>query len=461
MLKHPRYKKEINDEVVFNYLSFQYNPLEESFFKNIYSLAPGHSLRINTTDGSFVKKKYWSFEFAPVNNPYDEMKEDIKKTLKDSVTAHMIADVPVGCFLSGGIDSGIIAQFASDVVKEHSVATLSTFTIGFKETNEWEQARELSDTIHSDHQEIVLNWKDYFVALPTIAWHFDEPVADPSAISLYFLAREARKKVKVVVSGEGADELFGGYNIYLEPYARRKLQYIPRFVRHALYQIIVALNISTHFPKLRGIKYLERSLQTPEEWYIGNATIFTEKEMAKIWTGKKFQRTDLGAYYKKVANYSDSVKMQYIDINTWLKGDILAKADKMSMANSLEVRVPFLDKEVAAIAATLTDEMKWGENETKKILRASVREIIPESTRIRKKLGFPTPINLMLVEHIAEIKDVILNNVYIKNNCDIDYIKAILSDHQNTQERNARKIFALLMFSIWHEQYFTELPRLD
>jgi asparagine synthase (glutamine-hydrolysing) len=389
------------------------------------------------------------------------VKKTIKDTMADSVAAHMIADVPVGSFLSGGIDSGIIATFASQNIKSEVTGPLSTFTIGFQESNEWDQARELSDAIHSDHQQIVLEWKDYFAALPTIAWHFDEPVADPSAIALYFLAREARKKVKVVLSGEGADELFGGYNIYLEPYARRKLQYIPRAIRRSLHSVITALKLSDRFPKLRGVKFLERSLLTPEEWYIGNATIFTKKEIQTLWTAAPLPSFDVRHYYKKVGQYSDSVKMQYIDINTWLKGDILAKADKMSMANSLEVRVPFLDKEVAAVAATLTDDMKWHDNETKSLLRASIKEVIPESTRLRKKLGFPTPIHSMITAHYQDIETLIMHNPYLKDHCSMDYIQQLLSDHQNVKSPAARKIFALLMFSIWYEQYFIALPRLD
>jgi len=347
LLVHPLYKKEINDEAVYEYLFFQYNPLPETFFKNIFKLNPGHFLKINLKDGSYQEKKYWEFEFAPEEIPLEKAKSTLENILSDSVSAHMIADVPVGAFLSGGIDSGVITAIASGI-KKKSGEKLSTFTIGFKEANEWIEAEELSKHIESDHNEIILDWKEYFKTLPKIIWHFEEPVADPSAVNIFFLAREARKKVKVVLSGEGSDELFGGYNIYLEPFERSKMQIIPLPIRKVMFFIL-----NNTFPKLRGVSYLRRSLLETEDWYIGNASIFKQKEVNRIWQGEKIKKITLDKYYDKVKNFSSSDKMQYIDINTWLVGDILAKADKMTMANSLELRVPFLDIEVSNFASKL------------------------------------------------------------------------------------------------------------
>jgi asparagine synthase (glutamine-hydrolysing) len=283
--------------------------------------------------------------------------------------------------------------------------------------------------------------------LPKIAWHFDEPVADPSAVNLFFLAREARKKVKVVLSGEGADELFGGYNIYLEPFARKKLQIIPVFIRKSLLDILNKIS-----PNLRGIKFLKRSLQNIEDWYTSSASIFNQGEVNQIWQGKKFKRIDLGIYYNKIKEFSDSDKMQYVDINVWLVGDILAKADKMTMANSLELRVPFLDIAVANFASKLKDDMKWHKGETKYLLREAARSTVPELTRKRKKLGFPTPVESMIKENFPEIKKIIFENPYFKENFNLDLIQKSL--FYKPVKENSRKIFAFLMLVIWHKEFF-------
>lgn len=450
LLLYPGFKKEINDEAVYDYLSFQYNPLEETFFKGVWKLPPGHYMRVDLNTGIFEKRKYWSFEFDQKQISAGEMKDSLRNTLEDSVEAHMIADVPVGSFLSGGIDSGVIASLASKASKEHR-RKLSTFTIGFKEVNEWEHAEETAKAIDSEHQNITLEWDDYLKSLPRIAWHFDEPIADPSAVALYFLAREASKKVKVVLSGEGADELFGGYNIYLEPFARGKMQYIPRPVRKFLFIALAGI-----FPNMRGIKFLERSLMKTEDWYIGNATVFSEQEIQSVWSGEKYTRKDLDLYYREVKEKSESTKMQYIDINTWLVGDILAKADKMTMANSLELRVPFLDIKVAAIARKLPDELKWNKDQTKYLLREAARGIIPESMRTRKKLGFPTPIVHMISQNYAQIKKQIIENAYIKSHLNIENINSLFSEHLDKKKDNSRKIYALLMLSMWHQAFFDE-----
>lgn len=455
LLVHPQYQKEINNEAVYNYLSFQYNPLEETFFKGIWKVPPGHYMMIDINNGSFTMQSYWSFQFIQNDIPFEDMQKVLKDTIKDSVNAHMIADVPVASFLSGGIDSGVIASLASDEAKKHG-KSLSTFTVGFNEINEFEHAQETAQVIESDHQNITISWKDYFDTLPTIVWHFDEPVADPSAVALYLLAREARKKVKVVLSGEGADELFGGYNIYLEPYARRKLQYIPRLIRKGLLKFFSTSFIAIKYPHIRGVEYLKRSLLNVGDWYIGNATIFNKSDIGKLWKGEKYTSSVLAKLYDRVHTFSDSTKMQYIDINTWLVGDILAKADKMTMANSLELRVPFLDTEIATIASGLTDRMKWQQGETKYLFREAVKNIVPETTRARKKLGFPTPITHMIKQNYDAIEKTITENSYINEKLNVKQIQTILHEHKNLQKNHSRKIYALLLLGIWHKQYFAE-----
>ncbi|MDO8424246.1 MAG: asparagine synthase (glutamine-hydrolyzing) [bacterium] len=435
-LELPGFKREVNDNAVYNYLSFQYNPLDETFFKGVWKLPPARHLSIDLKTGKSEEKRYWRFKF----NPDDSLEESktrqkILSVMKDSVTHHMIADVPVGSFLSGGIDSSIIATLMQKI---RGVNKIKTFTVGFKSISEGVEAKETADALGTDHTEISVGAKEYFEALPKAIWHFDEPVADPSALGLYFLAREARKSVKVVLSGEGADELFGGYNIYLEPFARRWISWLPRF----------ALKFLSSLP-LRGSNYAERALMRLEDWYIGNASVFKEREVKALWRGKPGETFSLKNIFSEVKWQSDSVRMQHIDINTWLVGDILSKADKMTMAHSLELRVPFLDIEVAKLAETLPDRFKWQKGRTKYLLREAFKSILPESTRWRKKLGFPVPIASWLnEEHFATI----LGNAYIQTHFNLDQIKKLFDQPKD----NARKIYLLLALAIWYNTFIRQ-----
>ncbi len=441
-LSLPGFKSEVNDSAVYNYLSFQYNPLDETFFKNVFKLPPAHYLSLDLKTGASTIKRYWQFRFQP-NEALDEGKtrEQILKTMEDSVAHHMIADVPVGSFLSGGIDSSIIATLMQKVSGNRKV---KTFTVGFETLTEGNEARETSDVLGTDHREFTISAEEYFKALPKAVYHFDEPVADPSAMGLFFLAREARKEVKVVLSGEGADELFGGYNIYLAPLARAKMVWLPQFVLKAF--------LSLPF-KYFGKNYLRRVSLKLEDWYIGNASIFSRREIQDLWRGEEHASVSLSALYAQVAGLSDSVKMQYIDIHTWLVGDILAKADKMSMAHSLEVRVPFLDVEVAKLASTLPDKFKWQGGVTKYLLREAFRSVLPESTRQRKKLGFPTPVRNWFTKERGDLYDLILDNEYIKTHLDVGVIGKLIDEHVSGSQDNSRKIYLLLMLAIWYNTF--------
>ncbi len=450
----PGFAPEVNDDAVYNYLSFQYNPLDETFFKNVYKLPPGHYMKIDTVTGESSIEKYWEFTFDQNENlEKEEISRTVFATMQDSVKHHMIADVPVGAFLSGGVDSSIIATLMQRVRGDKKI---KTFTIGWDSLTEGKESRETSDFLGTDHTEITISPNEYFNILPKAVWHFDEPVADPSAIGLYFVAREARKHVTVVLSGEGADELFGGYNIYLEPFARRRLTWIPRSLLKNSLKILKLLPF-----KIRGTNYIDRASQRLEDWYIGNASIFKSWEVDLLWKGdvKNIQKYSLLPLYENVKNVSDSSKMQYIDIHTWLVGDILAKADKMTMAHSLELRVPFLDRNVSDLARTLPDNLKWPngntEGKTKYILREAFKGIIPESTRNRKKLGFPTPIRNWLDASRQDMYDTILQNEYIKTHLNIVFIQKLIDDQVSKKTDNTRKIYLLLMFALWHDTYIT------
>lgn len=444
-LSFPGFIPKVNDDAVVNFLSFQYNPLTETFFKNVYKLPPAHYLSINLLTNEIHVEKYWSFEFQQNNNLVEqETAKTIYETVKDSVAHHMIADVPVGAFLSGGIDSSIITTLMQEVRGDKKI---KTFTVGFDTLTEGKEASETSDFLGTDHTEIKIGAEEYFNILPKAVYHFDEPVGDPSAIGLYFVAREARKHVTVVLSGEGSDELFGGYNIYLAPFARQKLAWVPKSI------IRLFLGLPFHF---FGKNYLHRVDQKLENWYIGNASIFKQKEIDLLWKKGRSKLLSLNSLYKQTRSLSDSTAMQYIDINTWLVGDILAKADKMTMANSLELRVPFLDIEVANLAKTLPDAFKWRGGVTKYLLREAFRKVIPESTRNRKKLGFPTPIRDWFDKNRVDVYNTILNNEYIKTHMDVVYIQNLIDRHVSKTVDNSRKIYLLLMLSLWYDVFISK-----
>lgn len=462
LLEDTSYKPVISDVAVQNYLSFQYNPLEETMFKGIFKLPPGHYMKVNLKDRTFKISEYWRYTFDHTSADSEKklaegslveskLTDDIKKVVTGSVQAHMISDVPVGSFLSGGVDSGIIVSTMQDIRKKAGQPSVSTFTIGFDYVSEHSEARQVSSMQKTDHTEISVDFNEYFAELPKIAWHFDEPVADPSAVALYFLAREARKKVKVVLSGEGADELFGGYNIYREPFATSVVTKLPNWIKSYILYPITKLPWNVY-----GLNYIRRSLTKLEDKYIGNAYIFKDEDLKKLYkdTSKLLaQKLDMKPSYAPVQDQSDSRKMQHIDLNFWLPGDILAKADKMTMAHSLELRVPFLDIEVSKVSARIPDSLKYKDGTTKYLLRKAFESILPKETAARKKLGFPTPIRNWLKDRPEDIKKIILENPYVTEHFNVSYVESLFTDHIRGKSDTARRVYALLMFCLWYNEF--------
>ena len=498
LLEDKKYKPTVNDTAVYNYLAYQYNPLEETMFTDIYRLLPGHYMIVNLDDNSFKIEPYWHYHFNDKNiwpttdvdtknivvkkdtekqekNTLDSNSKDIstiyyqseneinlakevRRVVEDSVAHHLIADVPVGSFLSGGVDSGIIVTTVQNLRKKAGAPSVDTFTIGFDHVSEHNEARQVSDAVGSNHTEIQVDFDEYFKELPKIAWHFDEPVADPSAVALYFLAKEARKKVKVVLSGEGADELFGGYNIYREPFATSFISKLPSLIKTIFIKPLLLVPFNFY-----GKNYIYRSLTPLRDRYIGNANIFKKAEQERLWksndseSGTEFNdrptKVDMYPYFDAVEDQSDSRKMQYIDLNFWLPGDILAKADKMTMAHSLELRVPFLDIEVAKISARIPEIFKYKNGTTKYILRKAFESILPKTTANRKKLGFPTPIKQWLKKQPEQVMNLIKENTYIQEKFDMEYITQLENEHISGKKDNARKIYILLMFALWYNTF--------
>ena len=444
-LDHPHFKKELNTDVLETYLTFQYSPTTETFFKNVYKLPAAHCFTYK--NGEMNVRRYWEVKFHADNGPaLEDWVNRISDTFKNSVEVHKFADVEVGSFLSSGVDSSYVAAtFNGD----------KTFTVGFdyEKYNEIDYAKALSEKIQIDNYSKLVSSEEYWAAIPKIQYHMDEPLADPAAIALYFVSQTASKYVKVSMSGEGADEFFGGYNIYKEPLDTAGYRKLPKGLRKGLANAAQAVPF-----KFKGKNFLIRGSKDIEERFIGNAFMFNEKERAKILknpTGKYNHKELTKPFYDKVKDKDDVTKMQYIDINFWLIGDILLKADKMSMAHSLEVRVPFLDKEVFNVARTLPTKYKVNKSNTKYAMRKAANQYLPDMVAEKKKLGFPVPIRIWLKDekYYNMIKKAFTSEAANKY-FNTDELVKYLDEHKEGKADNSRKIWTVYMFLVWYNDFF-------
>lgn len=454
-LSHPDFVKELNTEALENYLTFQYSPCAETFFKGVYKLPPAHCFTYK--NGRMDIRRYWEISFDADEEPsLDEWVQRISDMFKDSVKAHKVSDVEVGSFLSSGVDSSYVAAIA-DVDK--------TFTVGFgseERYNEIGWAKEFSQAIGIKNYSKVIEPSEYWEKLPLIQYHMDEPLADPSAVALYFVCNLASQSVKVVLSGEGADEIFGGYNVYSEPGATF-YDRLPMGLKKGIASAVSRL------PAKRGLNFFVRKGRTLEERFIGNAYMFTpkeRKELLKINTDAPDPSVITKPFYDKVKGKDDVTKMQYLDLHMWMTGDILLKADKMSMANSLEVRVPFLDKEVMALAERIptryrvihkgtAEGMKYT---TKYAMRLAAKKDTPPETAktaVKKKLGFPVPIRVWLREdgYYNTVKAAFTNEA-AQQFFNTDKLVQLLDDHRAGKADLSRKIWTVYMFLVWYGVYF-------
>ncbi|MCQ2457036.1 MAG: asparagine synthase (glutamine-hydrolyzing), partial [Clostridia bacterium] len=381
-LEHPDFKPEVNPNVLRPYLTFQYSPHEETFFKNTYKLLPAHSFTFR--DGKMEKKCYWDVDFSKKDAlSYDEFADMIDSRVRESVSAHRISDVKVGAFLSGGVDSSYITA---------ALMPNDTFSVGFDSLkfDETAQAMELSKILGINHFQRHLTAEECFDAFADIQYHMDEPQSNPSSVPLYFLAKLASEHVTVVLSGEGADEIYAGYEWYDETSMMRKYKKIPAPLRR------IAAKAAAGLPYFKGHDFIMKGSGRPEDYFIGQALVYTEKEALDVLKPeyrKGFAVRDLtDPIYERAKGLSEVEKKQYLDLHLWLPGDILLKADKMSMAHSLELRVPYLDREVMAEAARIPTEFKIDGTNTKSVLRAASAKTLPAEWANRKKMGFPVPI---------------------------------------------------------------------
>jgi asparagine synthase (glutamine-hydrolysing) len=446
--------RKVRTESLLNYLTFQYVPEPYTMFEGIHKLPPAHYVKITPENGMSIHR-YWDPMFEPVERPFADYVEEIHAALKDSIAHHMISDVERGCFLSSGIDSTTIAAGMK------AIEPIRTFSVGFAgENNETVIAAQTAEALGTEHYAKVIDRGDFFRTLPKAVWHQDEPVADPSAIALYHVAQLAREHVTVVLSGEGADELFGGYRIYREPLALRPLAWLPLPAKRLLHRLAQLLPAG-----LTGRNYILRGTTPLEERFIGNAKIFSEDMKADLLKVSRdlldsYQNPfDIaGQYYAKTRQLDPVSRMQYIDMNLWLPGDILMKADKMTMAHSLELRVPFLDKQLFEVARRIPAAYRTANGTTKYVFRKAVEGLVPDFILNRPKLGFPVPMRDWLR---GEQGGLMLEQIKAGGIGDFVHMKeieAMLERHRQGRGDYSRRLWTVYIFALWHAAYMQEAP---
>lgn len=448
-LPHPQFKKELNPAALKFYLTFQYSALNESFFQGVYRLLPGHQFLYRWQDGRADFSSYHAFTFDPQPMPLRQRAEQIRQVVAQSVKAHEISDVEVGAFLSGGIDSSVIAAL-SRPDKTYSVGFANK---GFDETSE---AQALCERLGLRNLSKTITPEEFFSALPAIQYYADEPNANLSTVPLYFLSQLAAQDVKVVLSGEGSDELFAGYITYHTTRPFRAYRKLPKALRRAVAAAVSKL------PPFHGQGFLIKAAKEVEDYFVGQAFIFDNDEAQRVLQPE--YRSDLtwhditAPYFQPVKDADDLTKMQYLDLHLWQPLDILRKADRMTMAHSLELRVPYLDREVWAVARAIPSSQKMrGKSTTKYPLRLAAQSILPEDWVKRPKVGFPVPfVQWLQEETYYRWAKQLLSQEYVSQFFQQDYLLELLEQHYTGQKHTHRKLYTVLSFLIWYQVYFPE-----
>lgn len=443
-LDHPDFKKEFNDKILSAYLCFNSTPTEETFFKGVRRLKPGYQLIYK--DGIVDIERFFKLEFNETEKDLDTIVGEIQEAMKDSVKYHQIADVEVGSFLSSGIDSSYLVSLAKPD---------KTYTVGSdnKKYDEISYAQDLANKLNIENKSKVISINEYIKNFPKIMYYMDEPISDPAAIALYFVSELASKDVKVVMSGEGADELFGGYNIYKEELDLGWYMRIPYFIRHFF------SNIASLFPDVRGLNFVYRRGQKLKDYNIGLGRVYRDKEAMRIVKcSNQIKTKDITApYYEDYKDNSNVVQRQVIDFYFWLVNDFLHAVDRNTMMFSLEARTPFLDKKVYEVARQLPVSAKINKKNTKLALRLAAKKVIPNESYNKKKLGFPIPLREWMKEDLLynEIKNKLQSDIANKF-FDTKKVLKMLEQHRQGKKDTYKKVWNVYTFIIWYEQFFNE-----
>lgn len=445
-LEHPKFVKAVNENALRPYLTLQYSATEETFFKGVYKLPAAHYFVYE--NGKMDVRRFWDCEFDPQPQNFEACADKLDEVVHESVAAHRIADVKVGSFLSGGVDSSYIAAV---------LMPDTTFSVGFdyNKFNETNYAAELSDKLGIRNRRKLITADECFDAFPDIQYHMDEPQSNPSSVPLYFLAQLAREEVTVVLSGEGADEIFAGYEWYADTPAMEKFKRLPLGVRRA------AAAAAKKLPYFKGKNFLLKCSERPEDCFFGQALVFPEDEASAVlqpaYDNGPLAHELAAPFYARVKGQDEVTKKQYLDMNMWLPGDILLKADKMCMAHSLELRVPFLDKKVLEFAETVPVDYRIQGTDTKIVMRHAANKTLPDEWANRPKKGFPVPIRYWLREekYYNIVKEYFTSDyaaVFFKP----DALMKLLDDHFHERANNQRKIWTVFTFLVWYKRFFVD-----
>lgn len=448
-LPHPGFRREVNEERLPEYLCFEYLPDRETMFRDVHKLLAGEYFLYR--EGQLSRTKYFDFRYQiESGRSLQQWADEVADVFAESVAAHKISDVEVGCFLSSGVDSSYATYELS------RIQSVRSFSVGYAEEqySELSYAQDFSGHIGVENISTTISADDFFAATGTIQYHMDEPLPNPAAVPLYYLARSAAEHVKVVLSGEGADELFGGYNQYAEPLSYAPYQRLtsPR-LRRRIAQRVASM------PGFKGKRFLMRAAEPIESRFFRHEYNFTVDERAD-YLARPLPSKDPAQftrpYFDRVQGHDDVTKMQYVDYYTWLLHDILLKADKMSMASSLELRVPFLDREVLKVALRLPPEARVGRRSTKVALREAALRRIPEKTAMKRKLGFPVPLNDWLRQepYFSQVREAFTGDV-AERFFVVPKIVALLDDHR-AGAQNMKKIWTIYSFILWYDEFFVK-----
>lgn len=452
-LDHPGFEKELDEERIPEYLSYEYLPDERTIFKNVYKLPGAHCFTYR--DGKLEVERYYRVQYKiEEDKPLSYWEEEITREFAESVSMHQISDVEVGCFLSSGVDSSFVVNEIAKGTKK-----VKTFSVGFTEEkySELPYAQEFSEEIGVPNIGNKVSADEFFDAMPEIQYYMDEPLPNPSEIPLYFLAKNARKYVKVVLSGEGADELFGGYPMYLQGgHFAQYTKKVPRPIRK------MAGAVAGVLPEFKGKHFLVRGAMKPWQRFMRANYVFQSVERQKYLKRpitSKLPEEYSKRYFDEVENLDEPTQLQYADMHTWMIYDILLKADRMSMANSLELRVPFLDRKMLELSCRIPTRFRADcETETtKKALRAAAIKQLPEKTAKRKKLGFPVPLSDWLREdkYYEKVKTAFQSDIAEKFFVTGELVK-LLDDHKSGKALNMQKIWSFYTFIVWYEEFFVK-----
>lgn len=446
-LDHPDFEKQLDPDALRPYLSFQYPAGDCTFFKGVYNLPPGHNLWVE--NGNFRIECYNDLGFAPDESlGFEQSAKMIDDTVRDSVKKHSIGDVEIGCFLSGGVDSSYITT--CHMPKK-------TFSVGFEQNkfNETNYAAELSEKLGIHNIRKLLTAEECFEAFPEIQYHMDQPQSNPSNVPLWFLSKLASEHVSVVLSGEGADEIFGGYELYADTPAMEKYKRLPVSARRIFGKLAKAM------PPFKGRNFLMKSAERPEDWFIGQAQVFSPEEALKVlkpaYKSGPSPLEVTAPYYAKSSGQAEITKKQYLDLHLWMPGDILVKADRMCMAHSLELRTPLLDLKVMELASVIPPRYYVQGTKNKMVFRHAANMTLPDEWANRPKKGFPVPIRHWLREkkYYDLVKEYFTSS-WAEEFFNIDKIVALLDSHYDGSRNNGRKIWTVFTFLVWYKRFFID-----